>query len=65
MRHMLSMREIKPSDVHSGLDESFHLLNFPTSRANGADDFGFAIESVGRILDGIQIDTTTGQNGNF
>jgi len=43
---MISMREIKPRDIHASINHGFQLRNLPTSRTNGTKDFGTTIFGI-------------------
>lgn len=53
---MTAMTEVKPSHIHSCLDECLELVDSPTGRAEGANDFSTTGTVVVGLFDRIQSD---------
>ena len=54
MSFVVTMTEIKPSNVHTSIDQLLEGGNVPTGRAHGADDLGFTGGYIGGFCDTLE-----------
>jgi len=54
---MITMREVKPSNTHTGIDHLLELFYLPAGRSKGAHDLGPPVGSAVFFGDGVKCDT--------
>lgn len=63
MSLMITMREVKPGNVHTGIDQLFEGGDVPTGGAHGADNFGFTGGHIGGFGDTLEGDVGAAEFG--
>ena len=60
---MITMTEVKPGNVHAGIDQLLKGGNIPACGPHGTDDFGFTSGDIGSFCDTFEGDVGAAEFG--